>query len=141
MPTSSPMIFIAACMTFLQCVKPVIFTCSNTLFILITSSLIFPCLHTLGSLPFYQNHHLSMFLLFLNAYFFRSHLNIIFNYCNGSSFALSAWLISIFSSLMSAMLSLSCIVSSLTSSLTSLYIFLLILSISVFVTQPLVFNL
>ena len=40
MPTSSPTIFIAACMTFLPCVKPVIFTCSNTLFMLITSSLI-----------------------------------------------------------------------------------------------------
>ena len=137
MPTSSPTIFFAARMTFLQCVKPVIFICSNTLFILITFSLIFslyPCFRFPSVLPKSLPSNASLNLESLSLLeSLKSFLIILM--C--SSFAQSAWLISTFSSLMSAMLSFSWIKSSLTSSLLSFSIFVLIVSISMFVTQPL----
>ena len=75
MPTSSPTIFIAACMTVMQCLKPVVSTRFNTLFVLITSSLIFTLSPSLISLQFYQNYHLPMLLLISKSYLFWSQLN------------------------------------------------------------------
>ena len=136
MPTSSPTIFIAACMTFLQCVKPVIFTCSNTLFILITSSLIFslsPYFRFPSVLPKSLSSNASLNLKSLSLLESLKSFSIILM---GSSFALSPWSMS-FSSLISAVLLLSYTVLSFTLFLPSFSIFLLVIFISIFVTQPL----
>ena len=136
-PTSFPKILNAACITFLHCVKPVIFTCSNILFILITSFLIFSLFSYFRFTSILPKGPPSNASLNLKSLLHLESLKSFSIIPMGSSFALSVWLESTFSSLMSAVLSPSYIVPSFTSSLASFSIFLMIVSISRFVAQPL----